>query len=634
MSLPTFGFSTTCDEVADALASEISGKNVLITGTSLNGIGFDTARSIAKYAALVVITGYNAERLQLSAEAIRKEVPTANIRTLGLDLSSLAAVRKAAAEVNAYPEPLHVLIHNAAYTSGAYSITADDIEGQMAIDHVSPFLLSKLLLPKLLASKSASPTWLPRIVLVSSEVHAMGPGLDFSGLRKPPAGSAQETQIFLRYHEAKAANVLTALELAKRGEGKLRAYSLHPGVIFTNIHNKDAVVSDICQFSGTLKEGGQPNLETNKWKTIPQGAATTVVAAFDPRLNVSRHLTVSCSKSFPLELWDGLLLFIEDLLELAKVSIVLNELCIRCYASREGLTLPELLRGHVTLLPSALRAPAIYAPFRTLSTETLVLYLTLAGSHIQRPLGNLYQSKVEEPKVEEHTLWCTTTTCHDGQLACVPVIKTLYTVHLSLEDRDGSLLVYNALKMRHFKIASMRDIHPPVTGRPLFNVVLRQAELPSLRQVYIHNLPDPAALRQFLVNHPHITLISYCGKQLSPSPAVSPPLIHPGLTEIHTLEPSSTDWFPGFTFPPMFKPSNSLSSPRHYLRRTPKLSWTIYAIWRVVRVLCPALNWTSYSGKTNSASTFPGSTINTAHGHSLRRHSRYLHRCIAYEASG
>jgi NAD(P)-dependent dehydrogenase (short-subunit alcohol dehydrogenase family) len=80
----------------------------LVTGTSQNGIGFDTARAIAKYAGLVIITGYNVERLQLSADAIRKEVPTANVHTVVLDLSSLAAVRKAAEEINAYSEPLHV----------------------------------------------------------------------------------------------------------------------------------------------------------------------------------------------------------------------------------------------------------------------------------------------------------------------------------------------------------------------------------------------------------------------------------------------------------------------------------------------------------------------------------------------
>ncbi|KAJ6502714.1 NAD-P-binding protein [Mycena vitilis] len=282
MALPTFGFSTTSDEVVNALSSEIAGKNVLVTGTSQNGIGFDTARAIAKYAGLVIITGYNTERLQLSADAIRKEVPTANIRTVVLDLSSLAAVRKAAEEINAYSEPLHVLIHNAAHTSLAYSITVDDIESQMAVNHTSPFLLTKLLLPKLLAS--ATPTWLPRVVFVSSEVQTMGPGLDLSAVRKPAPGSEQEKNALLRYHEAKSAGVLTALALAKRGAGKLRAYSLHPGVIFTNVHTKEAVVPVLKEF-GTLKADGQPNPESTNWKTIPQGAATTVVAAFDPRLN-------------------------------------------------------------------------------------------------------------------------------------------------------------------------------------------------------------------------------------------------------------------------------------------------------------------------------------------------------------
>ncbi|KAJ7024249.1 hypothetical protein C8F04DRAFT_1192668 [Mycena alexandri] len=270
MSLPTFGFSTTSDEVADALSSEIAGKNgewntlYPYFPRFINGIGFETARAIAKYAGLVIITGYNSERLQLSADAIRKEVPTANVRTVVLDLSSLAAVRKAAEEINAYSEPLHVLIHNAAHTSLVYSITVDDIESQMAVNHVSPFLLTKLLLPKLLAS--ASPKWLPRVVVVSSESQGMGPGIDLSAVRKPAPGSAQETDVLLRYHEAKSAPVLTALGLAKRGAGKLRAYSLHPGRV--------------------LKEDGQPNLESAfKWKTIPQGAATTIVAAFDPRLN-------------------------------------------------------------------------------------------------------------------------------------------------------------------------------------------------------------------------------------------------------------------------------------------------------------------------------------------------------------
>ncbi|KAF7364698.1 Short-chain dehydrogenase/reductase family protein [Mycena venus] len=131
MSLPTFTSATTAEDVAAAFAEQIRGKNVLITGTSINGIGFETAHVLAKYANLVIITGYNSERLRLSEEAIKKEVPTANIRQLVLDLSSLAAVRKAAAEVNAYPEPLHVLIHNAAASGGKFKLTVDGLESQM-----------------------------------------------------------------------------------------------------------------------------------------------------------------------------------------------------------------------------------------------------------------------------------------------------------------------------------------------------------------------------------------------------------------------------------------------------------------------------------------------------------------------
>ncbi|KAF7298625.1 Short-chain dehydrogenase/reductase family protein [Mycena indigotica] len=282
MSLPSFGFSTTSDEVVDALSATISGKNVLITGTTLNTIGFEAARAIAKHAAIITITGYNADRLQLSAETLKKEAPTAVIRHIQLDLSSLDAVRNAAALLNEQPEPLHVLIHNAAHTNGTTTITKDDIEIQLAVDHFAPFLLTKLLLAKLL--RSASADWTPRVVYVASEVHALGPGIDLAGLRKPVPGSESEKNLFLRYHEAKQAVVMTAGELAKRADGKLRVYSLHPGLIFTNAMMQAEVVPTMKAI-GALKEDGQPNPDYKKWKTIPQGAATTIVAAFDPRLD-------------------------------------------------------------------------------------------------------------------------------------------------------------------------------------------------------------------------------------------------------------------------------------------------------------------------------------------------------------
>ncbi|KAJ7478297.1 hypothetical protein FB451DRAFT_1172632 [Mycena latifolia] len=283
MSMPTFSFSTTAEEVANALADEIQGKNVLITGTSMNGIGFEVARVLAKHANLVIITGYNAERyildilnplpeallsilfrLKLSAEAIMKEIPLAKIRTLSLDLSSLALVRHAAAEVNGYPEPLHaspfpfsflrnylnekmpqVLINNAAAMIGPLKLTVDKLESQMETDHIGPFLLTKLLAPKLLA-----------------DGHAFGTGVDFSTIGRP---DRTRYTPFDGYFQAKSANALTAIELSKRSNGRINAYSLHPGRI--------------------LGPDGKPSTEKFVWKTIPQGAATTLVAAFDARIN-------------------------------------------------------------------------------------------------------------------------------------------------------------------------------------------------------------------------------------------------------------------------------------------------------------------------------------------------------------
>ncbi|KAJ7084515.1 hypothetical protein B0H15DRAFT_931986 [Mycena belliarum] len=280
MSLPNFSVTTTAEEVADAFHAEIHGKNVLITGTSLNGIGFESARAIAKHANLVIIAGYNPERLALSEAAIKKEFPAANIRPLIVDMASLASVRKAATEVNAYSEPLHVLIHNAAAPSAAFKLTVDNFEAQIATDHIGPFLLTKLLATKLLAAGTSS--YVPRVVFVSSNAQAMGTGPDFDAIRTPP--DAAKYDAMTAYAQAKSANVLTARELSKRSAGRINAYSLHPGTVYTNFHMHPDVVP-LFQGYGILGSDGKPSTEHMKWKTHTQGGSTTVAAAFDTRLN-------------------------------------------------------------------------------------------------------------------------------------------------------------------------------------------------------------------------------------------------------------------------------------------------------------------------------------------------------------
>ncbi|KAK6977158.1 short-chain dehydrogenase/reductase family protein [Favolaschia claudopus] len=285
-TLPTFSFNTTAEEVGNVFADEIRGKTVLITGTSLKGIGFETARVIAKYAKLLIIAGYNEERLKLSEEGIKKETPTANIYRLTIDLSSLASVRKAAAEINALPDPLHVLINNAAATRTGFTLqlTADNIELQYATNHVGPWLLTNLLIPKLLSSSSPSSSGntKPRIIFLSSDTHYWGPGVDFALLEDPTAPERKvEFDAFKTYWGTKCTPILTASEVTRRTGGRVAGFSLAPGMIFTGALEEPAV-AEVLKAGGFLSAEGKP-VEEHPWKTLEQGAATTMTAAFDTR---------------------------------------------------------------------------------------------------------------------------------------------------------------------------------------------------------------------------------------------------------------------------------------------------------------------------------------------------------------
>ncbi|KAJ7451891.1 hypothetical protein FB451DRAFT_1409504 [Mycena latifolia] len=88
-----------------------------------------------------------------------------------------------AAEVNTYHEPLHVVIHNAAASVGPFKLTADNLESQVAMDHIGPSLLTKLLAAKILAATTVDYT--PRVVFVSSNGHSSGTGVNFNTVGRP-----------------------------------------------------------------------------------------------------------------------------------------------------------------------------------------------------------------------------------------------------------------------------------------------------------------------------------------------------------------------------------------------------------------------------------------------------------------
>ena len=116
-----------------------------------------------------------------------------------------------------------VLIHNAAAPGGPLKLTDDGVERQIAVGQFSPFLLTKLIAPKLLATHSTSYT--PRMVVVSSIGHMNGV-MDFATMAYPDPAKYNDG---LRYALTKSCNILFASELTKRSGGKINGFSLHPG---------------------------------------------------------------------------------------------------------------------------------------------------------------------------------------------------------------------------------------------------------------------------------------------------------------------------------------------------------------------------------------------------------------------
>jgi short chain dehydrogenase len=163
----------TSEEVAAQFKDNIKGKVILITGCSPNGLGAETARAIAtQNPALLILAGRNKVSIEETEKNIKEKIPDAGTRFLMLDLASLSSVRKAAAEVNSYAETIDVLINNAAIMAGPYEKTEDGFESQFATNHLGHFLLTNLLLEKMIRKGPGA-----RIINVTSN------GYGFGGIR-------------------------------------------------------------------------------------------------------------------------------------------------------------------------------------------------------------------------------------------------------------------------------------------------------------------------------------------------------------------------------------------------------------------------------------------------------------------
>lgn len=246
---PPYKFETTAEEIAGDCADHIRDRVILTTGVSPGGLGASFVETIAKQQPkLLILAGRDPSKAEMTARAISANFPDVQTRVLELDLSSQGQVRKAAQEVNTYDETIDVLVNNAGIMACPYSTTTDGLESQFATMHVGHFLFTNLIMGKILAAGHGS-----RIISVSSDGYRLSPirfyDLGFRVrlvLRSRLSASNFPTHALFQggetydkwraYGQAKTANMLFAVSLAEKlGDKGLLAFSLHPGVISTNL---------------------------------------------------------------------------------------------------------------------------------------------------------------------------------------------------------------------------------------------------------------------------------------------------------------------------------------------------------------------------------------------------------------
>ena len=240
----------------------MAGKSVLVTGGT-GGIGKATAIGLAALGARVGITGRDPARTQAAAAGIRAATGNVAVDVFAADMSAQAEVRRLAAQVaGTYPR-LDVLVNNVGGFWAHRHVTTDGLERTFALNHLAPFLLTNLLLDRLIASAPA------RIVTVSSGAQARG-RIDFDDLQGERNYSGQRA-----YSQSKLANVMFTYELARRLEGTgVTATVLHPGVVRTSFGAEDQA----AHFAVLIRMA-RPFM-----KTAAQGAVTPVYLACSPQV--------------------------------------------------------------------------------------------------------------------------------------------------------------------------------------------------------------------------------------------------------------------------------------------------------------------------------------------------------------
>ncbi|BAT73061.1 Short-chain dehydrogenase TIC 32 [Vigna angularis] len=283
-----FSASSTAEQVTQGIDG--TALTAIVTGAS-SGLGLETTRVLASRGVHVVMAVRNVESGKNVKETVLEEIPSAKIDVMELDLSSMASVRKFAADFNSSGLSLNILINNAGVMATPFLLSQDNIELQFATNHLGHFLLTNLLLETMKKTVRDCKQE-GRIVIISSEAHrfAYREGILFDKINDESGYNS-----YFSYGQSKLANILHAKELARRlkEEGvEITVNSLHPGSIVTNILRYHGYVNALANMVGKYF-----------LKNVQQGAATQCYVALHPQVKgVSGEYFMDCNKADPTSL--------------------------------------------------------------------------------------------------------------------------------------------------------------------------------------------------------------------------------------------------------------------------------------------------------------------------------------------
>lgn len=231
----------------------------IVTGASA-GIGAATVREIARRGYDVGLTGRDARRLEEVARQCREAGATA--RTYAVDVASLDAVRELAQRLLADWPRLDVLVHNAGVVLQSRQTTPDGFETMFAVNHLAPYLLTRLLTDRLVESAPS------RVVVVASDAYKFGP-LDPEDYQSTAGFRPMKV-----YGRSKLANLLFAGELSRRlGEQGVAVSAVHPGFVSTSLGRDNRFASlalkAITPFIRSPEKGARTSIQL---ATEPLGA--------------------------------------------------------------------------------------------------------------------------------------------------------------------------------------------------------------------------------------------------------------------------------------------------------------------------------------------------------------------------